>query len=51
MASAGIIMNKNNIELEKFHKDVNDFIYQYRSLQEAAEYVFFHSGGFNSENY
>lgn len=44
MASAGIIMNKNNIELEKFHKDVNDFIYQYRSLQEAAEYVFFHSG-------
>lgn len=44
MASAGIIMNKNNIELEKFHKDVNDFIYNYKSLQEAAEYVFFHSG-------
>lgn len=44
LASAGIIINKNNIELEKFNREVNDFIYQYKSLQEAAEYVYYHSG-------
>lgn len=44
LASAGIIINKNNFELEKFNREVNEFIYQYKSLQEAAEHVYYYSG-------
>lgn len=44
MASYSICNDKNYMELDKLNRNVNNMLEEYKSLQEAHDYIYYHSG-------